>query len=51
MPGTDLSREATCLTRTCLQWTAQGELSDEDKQLVLQKLERVDPPLATSVQQ
>lgn len=46
MPSTEQSREATCLTRTCLQWTHEGELSAEDKQLVLNKLKKVDPAMA-----
>jgi hypothetical protein len=42
MPSTEHSPEATCLTRTCLRWTADGELSAEDKQLVLLKLMTVE---------
>lgn len=46
MPSTTHAREGTCLTRTCLQWTAEGELCAEDKQLVLNKLKKVDRSMA-----
>jgi hypothetical protein len=32
----------TCLARTCLKWTPDGELSEEDKRLVLSRLREVD---------
>lgn len=37
----------TCLGRTCLQWRADGELIDDDRDLVLQRLRRVDPQVTT----
>ncbi|MFN9546774.1 MAG: hypothetical protein ACK6AD_06850 [Cyanobacteriota bacterium] len=46
MSRTEASRTRTCLTRTCLQWTPDGELSEEDKQLVLNRLKDVDRLLA-----
>jgi hypothetical protein len=36
---------ACCLGRTCLQWRADGELIDDDRALVLQRLGQVDPQL------
>lgn len=33
---------ATCLGRTCLKWTPDGELSAQDVQLILQRLGQVD---------
>lgn len=38
-PGASIS----CLGRTCLQWRADGELFDDDRDLVLQRLRLVDP--------
>ena len=32
----------SCLGRTCLQWSADGELTPLDLQLVLERLARVD---------
>ena len=32
----------SCLGRTCLEWGEDGELSDPDFQLILQRLCRVD---------
>ena len=32
----------SCLGRTCMKWTADGELSDIDIQLILQRLREVD---------
>lgn len=32
----------TCLGRTCLKWTPDGELSAQDVQLILQRLGQVD---------
>jgi hypothetical protein len=32
----------SCLGRTCLHWGEDGELSDPDYQLILQRLCRVD---------
>ena len=33
---------AGCLGRTCLKWQANGELTDQDLQLVLERLAVVD---------
>ncbi|MFM7266637.1 MAG: hypothetical protein ACKOZW_13810 [Cyanobium sp.] len=33
----------TCLGRTCLQWRADGDLIEDDREWVLQLLRRVDP--------
>ncbi len=33
---------ASCLGRTCLKWRDDGELSDRDAQLILQRLAEVD---------
>ncbi|MEB3259473.1 MAG: hypothetical protein VKP63_02460 [Cyanobacteriota bacterium] len=46
MPRTEEPRSPTCLARTCLKWTADGELSEEDKRLVLNRLMRVDGAFA-----
>jgi len=35
-----------CLGRTCMQWSADGELADLDIQLVLERLGAVDAELA-----
>lgn len=48
MPRTEESRTPSCLTRTCLKWTRDGELSAEDKRLVLNRLLEVDRPMAES---
>jgi len=48
MPRTDDPRSLTCLARTCLKWTADGELSEEDKRLVLNRLKAVDGAIAES---
>ncbi|MCX5953673.1 MAG: hypothetical protein NTZ40_09330 [Cyanobacteria bacterium] len=32
----------SCLGRTCLEWSEDGELSDPDYQLIMQRLCRVD---------
>jgi hypothetical protein len=32
----------SCLGRTCMKWTADGELTDIDFQLILQRLREVD---------
>ncbi len=49
MPRTEEHRSPTCLARTCLKWTADGELSEEDKRLVLDRLMRVDGAVAESL--
>jgi hypothetical protein len=46
-PGTldpipSTSADGTCLGITCLKWAADGELSEGDVQLVLQRLRRAD---------
>jgi hypothetical protein len=43
--ATDADRP-TCLARTCLKWTPDGELSEDDKRLVLNRLREVDRPVA-----
>jgi hypothetical protein len=35
-----------CLGRTCLKWGADGELTDLDLRLVMQRLARVDPEVS-----
>ena len=42
MGGTATRAEINCLARTCLTWTADGELSAEDRALVLERLERAE---------
>jgi hypothetical protein len=42
MDGTTTNHEHSCLTRTCLKWTADGELAALDLQLVLERLAAVD---------
>ena len=46
MPGTNLSREITLLATTCLQWSSDGELSAEDRLVLLHRLRQIDPRLA-----
>jgi hypothetical protein len=36
----------SCLGRTCLHWRADGELTEEDRDLVLRRLRLVDARLA-----
>ena len=36
---------ASCLGFTCLKWSASGELSELDRDLVLQRLAQADPQL------
>ncbi|MEB3173020.1 MAG: hypothetical protein VKL97_04075 [Cyanobacteriota bacterium] len=43
MDGTTTNPEPTCLTRTCLKWNPDGELTPVDLQLVLERLAAVDP--------
>lgn len=38
MPCTTLSREMPSLVTTCLKWTPDGELSTEDRTLLLHRL-------------
>ena len=42
MHGTRMAQPSNCLTRTCLKWTADGELSPMDLKLVLDRLAAVD---------
>jgi hypothetical protein len=42
MPGTRVHAPANCLGHTCLTWQSDGELSPEDRQLVLERLLQVD---------
>lgn len=44
------STHTTCLGRTCLKWSADGELTSLDLALVLDRLAKVDQEL-TSLQQ
>ncbi|MCP9784348.1 hypothetical protein KBY83_13680 [Cyanobium sp. WKJ7-Wakatipu] len=37
----------TCLGRTCLKWGADGELTNQDLSLVLERLAQVDQELTT----
>jgi|GEM_PF-4377312 hypothetical protein len=38
MAGTKLPPDPTCLSRTCLKWTPEGELAKEDLRRVLARL-------------
>lgn len=42
MAGTTTDHVASCLTRTCLKWTSDGELTASDLHLVLERLAAVD---------
>jgi len=42
MAGTTTDHDASCLTRTCLKWTSDGELTASDLHLVLERLAAVD---------
>jgi hypothetical protein len=39
----------TCIGRTCLHWGDDGELSDPDYQLIVQRLCRVDLQVSQSL--
>lgn len=39
----DASR-TTCLGRTCMKWTADGELSDHDFELIMKRLLQAEVP-------
>lgn len=41
----------SCLGRTCLHWRDDGELTEEDRDLVLRRLRLVDPQLAVGAAQ
>lgn len=40
----------TCIGRTCLHWGDDGELSDPDYQLIVQRLCRVDLQVSQSLE-
>jgi len=40
---------STCIGRTCLHWGNDGELSDPDYQLIVQRLCRVDRQVSQSL--
>ncbi|MFM9101044.1 MAG: hypothetical protein ACKOPS_06760, partial [Cyanobium sp.] len=42
MDSTRFQAPASCLGQTCLSWQSDGELSPEDRQLVLERLLQVD---------
>jgi hypothetical protein len=42
MDDTRVHAPANCLGQTCLSWQSDGELSPEDRQLVLERLLLVD---------
>jgi hypothetical protein len=42
MADTRVYAPANCLGQTCLTWLSDGELSPEDRQLVLERLLQVD---------
>ena len=42
-----LTSSTSCLGRTCLKWSADGELTALDLSLVLQRLARVDRELSS----
>lgn len=42
MNGTRNHQDSTCLSRTCLKWTPEGELVREDLQRILDRLAAVD---------
>jgi hypothetical protein len=44
-PASPVTADGTCLGTTCLKWGADGELSEPDVQLVLQRLRRADAEL------
>jgi hypothetical protein len=44
-PGPAAEAAPSCLGRTCLHWRANGELIDDDRDLVLQRLRLVDPQM------
>jgi hypothetical protein len=44
-PVSYTTADGTCLGSTCLKWAADGELSELDVQLVLERLRRADAEL------
>jgi hypothetical protein len=47
--GAAAHAESTCLGRTCMKWSADGELTALDGQLVLERLMAVDPALGNAL--
>ncbi len=47
--GADAQAEPTCLGRTCMKWSADGELTALDVQLVLERLVAVDAALSSAL--
>lgn len=47
--GADHQAEPTCLGRTCMKWSADGELTALDVQLVLERLVAVDAALGRAL--
>jgi hypothetical protein len=45
--STVMSDDASCQGRTCLQWAADGELTRQDRDLVMARLARVDREVAS----
>lgn len=45
LPREDSLQGRTCLGTTCLKWTQDGELSEADLQLILDRLSRADAQL------
>lgn len=45
-PIQPLLRQPSCLGLTCMKWAANGELSDVDQQLILERLAEVDADAA-----
>ena len=43
MAGTTVRSETSYVTRTCLTWTPDGELSAEDRALMLELLQQQEP--------
>jgi hypothetical protein len=42
LPGAPVAAGTSCLGRTCLKWGADGELTSQDLQLVMERLAKVD---------
>ncbi|MEB3257584.1 MAG: hypothetical protein VKN83_04600 [Cyanobacteriota bacterium] len=42
MTGTHIHQLTSCLSRTCLRWTPEGELERDDLQQILARLAAVD---------
>lgn len=50
MDDTRFQPLANCLGQTCLTWQSDGELSPEDRQLVLERLLRADGCASAAVE-